>query len=197
MERAERFLAELRVFLEYFLRFLLCVLRWALIVVVVLALSVGVFLFAMDYANVTILATDGMTMRAGVVLGYNDASELTKFFTEDYLAGDELLKDTTYLDYTINSFDAQVDVESLHTLPWENTATVVVTESVTIDGELPISKQTPEQLADPNKIPPPPWEGGTYELTLQKDAEHRWIITDVVKTASEEPAPSGEAADVG
>lgn len=183
--------------MEYFLRFLLCVLRWALIVVVVLALSVGAFLFAMDYANVTILATDGMKMRAGVVLGYNDASELTKFFTEDYLAGDELLKDTTYLDYTINSFDAQIDVESLHTLPWENTATVVVTESVTIDGELPISKQTPEQLADPNKIPPPPWEGGTYELTLQKDAEHRWIITDVVKTASEEPAPSGEAADVG
>ena len=73
----------------------------------------------------------------------------------------------------------------------------MVTESVTIDGELPISKQTPEQLADPNKIPPPPWEGGTYELTLQKDAEHRWIITDVVKTASEEPAPSEEAADVG
>ena len=88
--------------MEYFLRFLLCVLRWALIVVVVLALSVGVFLFAMDYANVTILATDGMKMRAGVVLGYNDADELTKFFTEDYLAGDELLKDTTYLDYTIN-----------------------------------------------------------------------------------------------
>ena len=73
--------------MEYFLRFLLCVLRWALIVVVVLALSVGAFLFAMDYANVTILATDGMKMRAGVVLGYNDASELTKFFTEDYLAG--------------------------------------------------------------------------------------------------------------
>ena len=69
--------------MEYFLRFLLCVLRWALIVVVVLALSVGVFLFAMDYANVTILATDGMKMRAGVVLGYNDADELTKVFTED------------------------------------------------------------------------------------------------------------------
>lgn len=90
-----------------------------------------------------------------MVLGYNDASELTKFFTEDYLAGDGLLKDTTYLDYTINSFDAQVDVESLHTLPWENTATVVVTESVTIDGELPISKQTPEQLADPQQDPAP------------------------------------------
>ena len=48
MERDERFRAELRVFMEYFLRFLLCVLRWALIVVVVLALSVGAFLFAMD-----------------------------------------------------------------------------------------------------------------------------------------------------
>ena len=73
----------------------------------------------------------------------------------------------------------------------------MVTGSGTSDGEPPISKQRPGQRADPNKIPPPPWECGTYELTLQKDAEHRWIITDVVKTASEEPAPSEEAADVG
>ena len=179
--------------MEYFLRFLLCVLRWALIVVVVLALATGAFLFAMDYANITILATDGMKMRVGVVLGYNDADELTKFFSEDYLAGDEQLKDTTYLDYTIRSFDAQVEVDSLHTLPWEDTATVTVTESVTIDGELPISKQTPEQLADPNKIPPPPWEGGTYALTLKKDADHRWIITEVTEIASEEPAAPEEA----
>ena len=173
--------------MEYFLRFLLCVLRWALIVLVVCALCAGVFLFAMDYTNVNILVTDGMKMRTGVVLGYNDADELNKFFTADYLAGDALLLDTTYLDYTIHSFDAQVEVESLHTLPWEDTATAVVQESVEISGELPISKQTPEQLADPNKIPPPPWKGGTYEITLHKDADHRWIITDVVKTAEETP----------
>ena len=179
--------------MEYFLRFLLCVLRWALIVVVVLALSVGAFLFAMDYANVTILATDGMKMRAGVVLGYNDADELTKFFTEDYLAGDELLKDTTYLDYTINSFDAQVDVESLHTLPWENTATVVVTESVTIDGELPISKQTPEQLANPNKIPAPGWESGSYALELQK-VEDQWKIVSIQQLETQEQETQEESA---
>lgn len=141
--------------MEYFLRFLLCVLRWALIVVVVLALSVGAFLFAMDYANVTILATDGMKMRAGVVLGYNDADELTKFFTEDYLAGDELLKDTTYLDYTINSFDAQVDVESLHTLPWETTATVVVTESVTIPRRAPHQQADARAAGRPQQDPAP------------------------------------------
>ena len=96
----------------------------------------------------------------------------------NYLAGDELLKDTTYLDYTINSFDAQVDIEQLHTLPWEDTATVRVSETATIDGELPIALQTPEQLANPNKIRPPEWKGGTYDMTLRK-SEERWIIVDV------------------
>lgn len=172
--------------MEYFLRFLLCLLRWALIVVVVAALCVGVFTFAMDYANITILVSDGMKMRTGVVLGYNDVEELPKFFTQEYLESDELLRDTTYLDYTIHSFDAQVEVLSLHTLPWEDVATVTLTETATIDGELPISKQTPEQLADPNKIPPPPWQGGTYELTLHKDEEHRWIIVDVQQIEGQE-----------
>lgn len=164
--------------MEYVLRFLLCLLKWTLIVVVVVSLCTASFTFAMDYANISILVSDGMKMRTGVVLGYSDAQELPKFFDENYLAGDELLKDTTYLDYTINSFDAQVEIEQLHTVPWEDTATVRVSETATIDGELPIALQTPEQLANPNKIRPPEWQGGTYDMTLRK-SEERWIIVDV------------------
>lgn len=171
--------------MEYILRFLLCLLKWTLIVVVVVLLCVGAFTFGMDYANISILVTDGMKMRTGVVLGYSDAEELPKFFDETCLAGDELLRDTTYHDYTINSFDAQVQIEEMHTVPWEDTATVRVTESATIDGELPIALQTPEQLANPNKIRPPEWEGGTYEMTLQKN-EEQWIIVDVVEVETED-----------
>ena len=164
--------------MEYFLRFLLCLLRWTLIVVVVVSLSVGAFTFAMNYANITILVTDGMKTRTGVVLGYTERDELPKFFAESYLAGDRRLEDTTYTDFTIIRFDAQVEILSLHTLPWEDTATVRLTETATIDGELPISKQTPEQLANPNKIRPPEWQDGSYELTLVKTQE-QWIIADM------------------
>ena len=71
-----------------------------------------------------------------------------------------------------------MEIEQLHTVPWEDTATVRVSETATIDGELPISLQTPEQLANPNKIRPPEWQGGTYDMTLRK-SEKRWIIVDV------------------
>lgn len=173
--------------MEYFLRFLLCLLKCTLIVVVVVSLSVGAFTFAMNYANITILVTDGMKTRTGVVLGYTDRDELPKFFAESYLAGDALLGDETYKDFTINSYDAQVEILSLHTLPWEDTATVRLTETATIDGELPISKQTPEQLADPNKIRPPQWEGGEYELQLVKTQE-QWIIADMKEIPQKQEA---------
>ena len=67
--------------MEYVLRFLLCLLKWTLIVVVVAMLCTGAFTFGMNYANISVLVTDGMKMHTGVVLGYNDAAELPKFFT--------------------------------------------------------------------------------------------------------------------
>ena len=59
-----------------------------------------------------------------------------------------------------------------------------VTETAELNGYLPIALQTPEQLADPNKIPPPDWQGATYDLTLHKQ-EGQWIIVDVVKAEQE------------
>lgn len=171
--------------MQYVLKFLLCILKWVLIVVIVASLGIGAFTFCMDYANISILVTDGMKMRTGVVLGYNDAQELPKFFSEDYLATDMLLEDTTYHGYVIESFDAQVEVEQLHTVPWESVAAVRVSETADINGYLPIALQTPEQLADPNKIPPPPWQGATYDMTLQK-GENGWIIVSVREIAAEQ-----------
>ena len=170
--------------MQYVLKFLLCILKWVLIVVIVASLGVGAFTFCMDYANISILVTDGMKMRTGVVLGYSDPQELPKFFAQDYIDADELLTDTTYHDYVIESFDAVVEVEELHTVPWESFATVRVSETAEINGYLPIALQTPEQLADPNKIPPPPWEGATYDLTLHK-SESGWIIVQVHKVQEE------------
>lgn len=173
--------------MQYVLKFLLCILKWVLIVVIVASLGVGAFTFCMDYANISILVTDGMKMRTGVVMGYSDYQELPKFFAQDYLDGDALLADTTYHDYVIESFDAQVSIEKLQTVPWESVATVRVSETAEINGYLPIALQTPEQLADPNKIPPPPWPGASYEMTLHK-GENGWIIVDVQQVNEQEGA---------
>ena len=173
--------------MQYVLKFLLCILKWALIVVIAAGLGMGAFTFCMDYANISILVTDGMKMRTGVVLGYSDPQELPKFFAQQYIDSDALLTDTTYHDYVIESFDAQVEMEKLHTVPWESVATVRVSETAEINGYLPIALQTPEQLADPNKIPPPPWQGATYDMTLQK-GENGWIIVSVVQVDEQEGA---------
>ncbi len=167
--------------LECVLRFVLCILKWVLIVVVVSTLCTTAFTFAMDYAVINILVTDGLKMRVGVALQEKNSEELTKFFTEDYILVDPLQYDTTYYDYTINSYDAQVEVHSLYTRPWKEEATATVTCSATIDGELPISLQTPEQLANPNKIRPPEWETKSYEMKLEK-TDGNWIITEVTET---------------
>ena len=46
--------------MQYVLKFLLCILKWILIVVIVASLGVGAFTYCMDYANISILVTDGM-----------------------------------------------------------------------------------------------------------------------------------------
>ena len=178
--------------MEYVLRFFLCLLKWALIVVVVVTLCTAAFTFAMDYANINILVTDGMKTRTGVVLGVTNPEELPKFFTEEYLAGDLLLYDETYHDFTINSFDAQVEIEKLTTRPWSSEAAVRLNETAVIDGELPIALQTPEQLANPNKIRPPEWQGHTFEMRLEK-IDGRWIIVDAVETEPAEVQDDGAA----
>ena len=162
---------------------------------IVLVLLVGMilviaFTFAMDASNVYIVANDGMKLRAQVVLGLEDPSELIKFFTTDALERDALLRDTTYLDYTIRGCDYRIDMEWLWAWPWDTRAEVTLTEHiVVIDGELPISLQTEEQLKSPNKIPPPAWQDARYSLTFAK-VDGRWKISGVTTVALVSPLPT-------
>ena len=165
--------------MDYLIRFLYCLFKSALVIAIVLALCVGGFLMAMNVSNIYVLVADGMSLRTSVVLGLTDPEELPKFFSEDCIRQDVAYLNTTYVDYDMESFDSEVDVISLHTLPWEDTATVSLTQEVSsVVGYLPISKQTPEQLADPNRIPAPGWETGSFELTLQKVGD-QWKIVSV------------------
>lgn len=165
--------------MKYLLRLMVFVLRNIVLILVVGVLLVISFTFAMDASNVYIVANDGMKLRAQVVLGLQEPAELMKFFTTDALERDMLLRNTEYLDYTVRGCDYRVNVDWLWTWPWDTRAEVTLTEHiVAIDGELPISKQTEEQLKNPNKIPPPAWQDARYSLTFIK-IDGRWKINDV------------------
>jgi hypothetical protein len=175
---------------KYLLRLMVFVLKNLILVLLVGVLMVIAFTFAMDASNVYIVANDGMQMRADVVLGLESADELPKFFTSEAIGGDSLFRSTTYADYTIRSCDYRADVEWLWTWPWDTRAEVTIVEHIpAIDGELPISKQSKEQLNTPGKIPPPSWQDGRYTLTLTK-IDGRWKIYNVQIVELVSPLPT-------
>lgn len=180
--------------MDYLIRFLFCLFKSALAIAIVLALCVGGFVMAMNVSNIYILMSDGMAMRTSVVLGLSDPEELPKFFSESCIQSDAIYQDTTYVDYDMDSFESEVTLLSMHTLPWEDTATATLLQEVpSVVGYLPISKQTPEQLADPNKIPAPGWESGSYALELQK-VEDQWKIVSIQQLETQEQEIQEESA---
>ncbi|MBP3372189.1 MAG: hypothetical protein J6L88_06630, partial [Clostridia bacterium] len=82
------------------------------VVLIIVAVAGCSFFVAMDITNLMILVKDGMTMRANVTFAPEDydADELTKFFTAEYLAVDDLLNDTTYNQYEIDDYDYDTSV---------------------------------------------------------------------------------------
>ncbi len=176
--------------MKYLLRLMVFVLKNLVLILLVGALLVIAFTFAMDASNVYIVANDGMNMRAEVVLGLEEASELPKFFTTAALETDPLLKMNTYTDYTIRSCDYRADVEWLWTWPWDTRAEVTLVEHIpAIDGELPVSKQTEAQRNTPGKILPPAWQDGRYKLTFTK-IDGRWKISGMQLVEAVSPLPT-------
>lgn len=169
--------------MDYAIRFLATLLKWMVIVAVVVFLCAGGFLTAMNISHIYILVSDGMAMRVGVSIGYNEEEELPKFFNYETINADTIYqRRAEYEDYDMESFVSEVSIESIDTAPWRDDAVVILTQSVPfVTGYLPISKQTQEQLADPNKIPAPAWDKeARYELTLEK-VEDKWMITSLTE----------------
>lgn len=166
--------------MDYAIRFLACLLKWMVIVAVVLVLCFGSFNFAMNLSHIYVMVSDGMGMRVGVAIGYNDESELPKFFTDEAIFSDAIYQMHTYDEYDMEGYDADLQIDSFDVKPWSDTAKVVVSQTVnSVTGYLPVSKQTPEQLKDPNKIPAPPWSAdASYTLTLQKSGD-QWRISAI------------------
>ena len=141
--------------------------RTILLIVALIALGVGVFVYAMRAANLYILASEGLQLRIACILQDGPKETLPAYFTEAFLAGDSQLNASPYEDYTITNYDYRVEVESVSVFPWSNSATVTVVERMhSLNGEINEDKR-PEGAAKEDRFPPPEWEGARYTLRFR------------------------------
>ena len=128
-------------------RFLSFIASRMFMLTVVSALLIIAFYLAMNTANIWVLISDGLDARAGVVLMGEGEEELTKYFRQEFLSQDPVLRvalsDTSpYRDYDIRGYDHRVKMISVWSWPWETVARAEIIESIpAIDGTILSSKR--------------------------------------------------------
>lgn len=165
------------------------VLRAVLIVSVLLALAYAVFTEALYVSNMYIITTEGMELRADVILKNGAVSDLSQYFTEEFLQNDELLESRPYSDFLVDNFDYRYEIKGFRVFPWSKSGTITYEERIpTIVGS-PVS----DEITDPI----PGWIPMVYKVELVK-VEGRWLISglEVVEENPPEeelPTPAAEA----
>lgn len=148
------------------------------VVFIIVAVAGCSFFVAMDITNLMILVKDGMNMRANVAFAPEDydMDELTKFFTAEYLAGDDLLTDETYDRYEIEDYDYNTSVERIWCWPWQDEVTLVIAcEQHEMDGELKDEFMTQEQIDAGEEVPAPKLENTRYRVYCER-IDDKWTI---------------------
>lgn len=154
-----------------FLRLLSYILtRLTALAVITILIILAVFI-GFDWANIYVISNEGLSQRAEIILGNKDVSELSKFYTQNFLDRDTLLSRHLYEEYEIGEFDQSIKIKKLWVLPWENKTKVTIEEKVTgIEGKNKTD-------GDEGKLIPP-WENGEKVLIMEKDG--RWKISDII-----------------
>lgn len=146
------------------------VLRTVLIIIVVVTMTFFAFLTAMYASNIYIIVTEGMTIRAKCILGQGEKTEMEQYFSVNCMNNDEMLKDNVYEHYKIANYDYRLTVNKLNVLPWNKTASMIVTERIpTISG-------TPYEDAPTASVPE--WTSLRYRVICMRE-NNRWYITKV------------------
>ncbi len=168
------------------LRFLWFFLTRLLICGLVIGLVVLAFFAAMDYMNIQTLVKDGLQVRADVVLKGDDPSLLSKVFSKSFLEQDTLLKSTIYQPYDVQGYDYKSDVGFGLVLPWQNAATIRVTEKVTdIKAELYATEE--ETTVQPTA---PLWDNGIYDVTVMRYEDNWRIVSMKLVEMLPQPTPT-------
>lgn len=152
---------------------------------IISALLIISFYLAMNTANIWVLIDDGLSARAGVVLMGRDASELSKFFRQEFLDQDPVLQvglsdASPYRDYEIRGYDHRVRMVSVWSWPWENVARAEIIESIpAIDGTIRSSRREAALAAGGEaRLSPPQWATSRYRVTMTRTAG-RWMISNL------------------
>ena len=182
--------------MKYIRRLLWFIASRMIILSACVAILICAFYMALNSGNIYILVTDGMAKRVEVALTREDASELNKYFSADFLNNDPVMQiafsaNSPYIDYNITDFDHVITLEWLWAWPWQDTAYCTITERVpSIEGSV-ISSRVNDVSGDP-----PAWQGGEYDVTLMKSGG-QWRIVGLTQTRvilEPTPVPSATPA---
>lgn len=172
--------------MKYIRRLLWFVATRLVMISAIVGLLTLVFYLAMNTANIYLLLSDGMRLRAEVILTRDNAEEMTSFFTDEFLLEDETLaiglsEQSPYVDYKISSFNYEMSMEWMWAWPWDNTATATIVEKVPrIVGTVRTGSR---DLLKAGTISanPPSWYGGRYTVTLTR-INGQWKIASLNQT---------------
>lgn len=149
--------------------------RVILIVALIALACYGVFTTAFRAANMYILVTEGLQLRAECIVADGPKEELKAYFTEAFLSRDTLLTDTPYDDYNITSYDYRVEVNGFSVWPWSKTASFTVTSRMSSMSGVIREDRIPENAPEDAVYPLPEWEDGRYEVRFRLD-NGRWYM---------------------
>ena len=169
-------------------RTMMYIVRVMLLAVVGVMVCVLAFFTAERMANLYILATEGMSLRAAYILDQDaEMSELEEYFMLTYLAGDDALTANTYSDYNISSYGYDLAIEKISVLPWTATATVTAVETVSVKGTFDKEKLLEGETVEDHPLPA--WPARRYRIQFVNTGT-RWYIAGlelVVENPAVEP----------
>ena len=167
--------------MQYFRRFIWYIARLMIVICVLAGMLVCGFFMAMNISNIYVVLSDGLEKRVDVILTRQQAEELNKYFSSEFLLADPALEGaltgaSAYVDYNITSFDHDLTIEKLWAWPWDSYANCTVVERVpTIVGNVISSRRSEVS----SRIPK--WVGGRYDITLAKQ-NGQWKIVGMQQT---------------
>lgn len=153
------------------------------------------FLTAERVSNLYILSTEGMKLRAEAQLqGQPEENTLPDYFTAYFLAQDQDPVLYGYQDYTIKSFNYDLNIRSILVLPWSTTATVTAYETVTVNGSYRQDLLSEGDSLEQHPVPQFPVRKVTLRFINNGT---RWYINDITTTDKEITLPVQNTPDPG
>lgn len=152
------------------------VVRTLLLIILASIVCIAAFLTAERVANLYILASEGMALRADCVLADGARNDLQEYFTLTFLESDPAMQDATYANYTISNYNYDLAIEKISVLPWSMVASVTAVERVTIKGAINADQLDEGQNAADFDVPE--WQDVRYRIRFI-NSNGRWYISEL------------------